>query len=236
MLMNSICGARRDAGGHKIPKASLTAARSRPTSERTKRPKPGWSRALARYRRLRRCRHPAASFRVRQVGRRERFTLPQLVQHDVVLMRLEEMPRLLLEAGEVGFADLRQFVLDAVADLVGEVRIDDRLPRLFDVLHQIAQPQSNEFEQRNGDAFPPLIRLNLFDQHRLLRDRRNAGLVLQRRSDLQQLLLQRVETLRAFQQRQLQREHQQIEAFIRAANTFEVRADDLGKIGPQFAV
>ena len=152
-------------------------------------------------------------FEFAQVGRRERFTLPQLMQDDVVFMGFEEMPRLLLEAGEVGFADLRQFVFDALADLVSKVRIDNRLSRLFDVLDKIAQTQSNEFEQRNGDAFPPLIGLNLFDQHGLMRDRGNAGLRLQRRSDLHQLLLQRVEALRALQQRQLQREHQQVEAF-----------------------
>ena len=94
-------------------------------------------------------------------------------------------------------------MFDAVADLVGEVRIDDRLRRLVDVLDQIAQPQPHQFEQRNGDAFPPLVGLNLLDQLRLMRDRRNAGLVLQRRGDLDELLAQRVEALRALQQCEL---------------------------------
>ena len=73
----------------------------------------------------------------------------------------------------------------------------DGLSWFFNVLDEIAQKQSHEFEQRNGDALPPLIGLNLFDQHRLMGDRGNAGLRLQRRSDLRQLLLQRVEALRA---------------------------------------
>ena len=134
------------------------------------------------------------------------------MKHDVVLVRFQEMPGLLLEAGEIGLADLRQFVFDAFADLVGEIRIDDRLSRLLDVLDKIAQPQPHQFEQRHGDAFPPLIGLNFLDQHRLLRDRGNAGLVFQRGSDLKQLLFQGVEALGALQQRQLQREHQEVEA------------------------
>jgi hypothetical protein len=39
--------------------------------------------------------------------------LPQLVKDDVVFMRFQEMPGLLLEAREVSFADLRQLMFDA---------------------------------------------------------------------------------------------------------------------------
>ena len=48
--------------------------------------------------------------------------MPELVKHDVAFICF-----LLLEAREVGLADLRQLVLDAVTDLVGEIRIDDGL-------------------------------------------------------------------------------------------------------------
>ena len=64
------------------------------------------------------------------------------MKHDVIFMRLEEMPSLLLEAGEIGLTNLRQFVFDAVSDLVGKVRINNRLSGFFDVLHKIAQTQS----------------------------------------------------------------------------------------------
>jgi hypothetical protein len=62
------------------------------------------------------------------------------VQHDVILVRFEEMPGFLLEAREIGLADLRQFVFDAIADLVGEVGIDHRLFRFVDMLDQVAHP------------------------------------------------------------------------------------------------
>ena len=35
------------------------------------------------------------------------------MKHDVVFMRFQEMPGLLLEASEVGLTDLRQFMFDA---------------------------------------------------------------------------------------------------------------------------
>src|SRR5580704_9896999 len=41
-------------------------------------------------------------FELGEVGRRQRSALPQLVKHDVIFMGFEEMPRLLLEADEVG--------------------------------------------------------------------------------------------------------------------------------------
>ena len=117
------------------------------------------------------------------------------MKHDVVLVRLEKVPGLLLEAGEISLADLRQIVLDALADLVGEVRIDHRLLCLVDMLDEIAQAQPHELQQRHGDAFPPLVGLDLLDQHGLMRDCRNAGLLFERRSDLEQLLPQRIEPL-----------------------------------------
>src|SRR3979490_484513 len=80
-------------------------------------------------------------FELAQIGRRERSALPQLMQHDVVFMRLQEMPGLLLEAREVSLPDLWQQVFDAIADLVGKVRVDHCLSRLFDMLDEIAQPQ-----------------------------------------------------------------------------------------------
>ncbi len=83
----------------------------------------------------------------------------------------------------------------AIADLVGKVRIDNRLSRLFDVLDQIAQTQPYKFEQRYGDAFPPPVRLNLFEQDGLMRDRRDAGLILQCGPDLKKLISQGVEAL-----------------------------------------
>jgi hypothetical protein len=85
-------------------------------------------------------------FEFAQIGRRERFALPQLMQHDVVFMRFQEMLGLLLEAREVSFADLRQQVFDAIADLVGKIRVDHRLSRFFDMLDEIVQPQPHQFE------------------------------------------------------------------------------------------
>src|ERR1700679_981442 len=49
-------------------------------------------------------------FEFAKVGWRERFTLPQLVENDVVFVRFEEMPGFLLEACEIRLADLRQLV------------------------------------------------------------------------------------------------------------------------------
>jgi hypothetical protein len=61
------------------------------------------------------------------------------MKNDMILMRLEKMPRLLLEAYEIRLADLRHIELDAIADLVGEVRIDHILFRLLDMLNKVAQ-------------------------------------------------------------------------------------------------
>ena len=77
-------------------------------------------------------------FEFAQVRWRERFALPQLVQHDVIFVGFKEMPDLLLEARKVGLADLRQFMFDAVANLVGKIRINHSLSRLFDMLDQIS--------------------------------------------------------------------------------------------------
>ena len=41
---------------------------------------------------------------------------------------------------------------DEIANLVGEIRIDHRLSRLFDMLDEITQP--HQFEQGYSDAFP----------------------------------------------------------------------------------
>ncbi len=79
-------------------------------------------------------------------------------RHDVVLMGLQELPRLLLEAGEVDFAELRQFVLDAFADLVGKVRVDDGLRALFDVLDEVAQAQPHQLQNRARSRLPTMRR------------------------------------------------------------------------------
>ena len=55
----------------------------------------------------------------------ERFSLPQLVQHDVVLVRPEEVPRLQLEAGEVSFPSSQEIgamqTVEQPAHLAGDV-------------------------------------------------------------------------------------------------------------------
>ncbi|AMJ62508.1 hypothetical protein AXW83_21345 [Bosea sp. PAMC 26642] len=49
---------------------------------------------------------------LRQVGRRQRATMADLLQHDVVLVLPEDVARLGLEAREVGLADLGQLKLE----------------------------------------------------------------------------------------------------------------------------
>jgi hypothetical protein len=75
------------------------------------------------------------------------------------------------------------------------------------MLDQIAQTQPHQFEERHGDAFPPLIGLDFLDQDRLLGDRGNSGLIFEGGCDFQKLLAQRVKTLRSLEQRQLKGEH-----------------------------
>ncbi|WP_291696444.1 hypothetical protein, partial [Bradyrhizobium sp.] len=193
--------------------ASLTAARSSPTSERTKRPKPWLAWRALDVASLADAGVEQQLLQFVEVRRRQRLALPQLVQHEIVAVGAQEMPRLGLEAGEVGLADLWQGHFDAVADLIGEIGIDDGLSGLLDVLDQVAQPQAHQFQQRHSDAFPPMVGLDFLDQCRVLGDRRDTHLVLQRGRDLQKLLAQGVEPLRPFQQRQLQREHHEVEAF-----------------------
>lgn len=73
-------------------------------------------------------------------------------------------------------------MVDARTDLVCEIRVDDGLPALLDVLDQIAQAQPHQFEQRHGNTLPPGVGLDLLDQLGALGDRGNRGLLFQRRA------------------------------------------------------
>ncbi len=63
------------------------------------------------------------------------------------------MTGLLFETREVGLADLRQFVFDAVAYLIRKVRINDRLSCLVDMLHEVAQAQPAETPLTRNSRF-----------------------------------------------------------------------------------
>jgi NAD(P)H-nitrite reductase large subunit len=80
-------------------------------------------------------------------------------------------------------------------DVFSAGALHHRLLRFIDVLNEIAQSQPDQLQRRDGDAFPPMAGLDVFDQHGLLRDRGNSSLVLQRKRDFQQPLLERTETL-----------------------------------------
>ena len=109
MSMNSICAAVAVPAARNSPNASLTAARSSPTKRADEAAEavaclPG-ALDVARFADAGVEQH---LFEFGEVGGRQRLALAQLVQHDVVLVRLQEMPGLLLEACEIGLADLRQ--------------------------------------------------------------------------------------------------------------------------------
>jgi hypothetical protein len=99
------------------------------------------------------------------------------------------------EAGEFSLPHLRKCNLLACPDLIGKVRVDDRLTALLDVLNQVTQPEPDEFQKWHGDTFPPLLRLDRLDQFRTGGDSWDSDLVLERRRSLDQLFSQRLEPL-----------------------------------------
>ena len=133
------------------------------------------------------------------------------------------MARFSLETSKINLAHLRQRDCCALAEMVLEIGVDDRPALLVDVLDEIAQAQASEFQQGDGDVFPPWIRQDLEQEGMLGGNRRNGCLLLKGGHDLQKLLLQPVEALRALQQRQLHVQHQKIETLRLLAFGLDLR-------------
>src|SRR4029077_20637671 len=98
----------------------------------------------------------------------QRLIPAQLANNGVVLMRPEELLRLVAEALYiVSGAESRQINFSLLANQVRKVRVDILTLRLFDELDQTPQPLADIFQHRGRNVLPELIGLNLDDQFQL---------------------------------------------------------------------
>ena len=161
----------------------MAASRSRPTSER-KSPEaitlgPGAGQIL-RIAETSLGQHPLEFVEVRL---RQGPVAHELLQRDLVAVRAKVRPRLLAEAVEVrpgGGAPAQRDVLD-LAELVGEVHVDDPAPALLEEAHEAAHAAPRGLQHRQRDVHPPLVAGQIAQQLLLLVDCR-AGELLEHAS------------------------------------------------------
>ena len=152
------------------------------------------------------------AFQFSKVRCRQRLVQPQLVNGDVVLVRLEELPRLRQELRAVGHVRNSGSVNGGLgAHLVLEVGVDRLALDLLDQLDEQPQPLPRRLQHRHGHVLPPFLTGHRVDQRHLLAHHRNAALVFQHPDDGPHLLLQPLEARLDVQHRQLQVQHQQVE-------------------------
>ena len=102
----------------------------------------------------------------------------------------------------------------AFAELVGEVRVDDRALGLVDEPDQGTDPSPGELEHRQGDVDPPLVAAELVEELLLGLHRGDGGLAEQGGGDVLDLATQPLEQHRvALKAGQLQPQQDQVEAF-----------------------
>ncbi|HYM61128.1 MAG TPA: hypothetical protein VEZ11_09575 [Thermoanaerobaculia bacterium] len=91
-----------------------------------------------------------------EIARRQWLIRAQLAQGDVILVRLQKLPRLRPEALEVACRRERlQCHLDLGAHLIFEVRVDDSPVLPLDQRDQRSQPFPDVLEHRQRRGLPP---------------------------------------------------------------------------------